>query len=164
MVNKNKNQGESLFKAVIMTHIILFLHLLIIVGLVLMVIFIRGITQQILWIFLGVTGLFMLSGFFIFRHIKSKGKKMFHDIENSSIFQGRSFEISFLRGMASLKFGQPDDDLKVLNNPSSEAKLQLEDPETVSVRELTELTRIYEKNLITFEEYNRAKDQILKSF
>ena len=89
---------------------------------------------------------------------------MFHDIENSSIFQGRSFEISFLRGMASLKFGQPDDDLKVLNNPSSDAKLQLEEPETVSVRELTELTRIYEKNLITFEEYSRAKDQILKSF
>jgi glucan phosphoethanolaminetransferase (alkaline phosphatase superfamily) len=164
MTNKNKNQGENLFKAVIMTHIILFLHLLIIVGLVLMVIFIRGITQQILWIFLGVTGFFMLASFFIFRRIKSKGKKMFHDIDNSSLFHGRSFEVSFLRGMASLKFGQPDHDLKAINNPSSETKFQLEDPETVSIRELTELARIYEKNLITSEEYSRAKNQILKSF
>ncbi len=162
MVNKNKNQGENLFKAIIMTHIILFLHLLIIVGLVLMVIFFRGVTQNILWVFLGATGLFMLSGLFIYWRIKSKGKKMFHDIENSSLFQGRSFEVSFLGGLASLKFGQPDD-LKAIGNLPSGAKLQLEDPESERIRELTELARMYEKDLITSEEYSRAKNQILKS-
>jgi len=162
MANKNKNQGENLFKAVIMTHIILLLHLLIIAGLVLMVIFLRGVTQYMLWIFLGATGLFMLSGLFIYWRIKSKGKKMFHDIENSSLFQGRSFEVSFLGGLASLKFDQPDE-LKAIENPSSEAKYQLEDTETLRIRELTELARMYEKNLITSEEYNRAKNQILKS-
>ena len=162
MANKNKNQGENLFKAVIMTHIILFLHLLIIAGLVLMVIFLRGVTQYMLWVFLGATGLLMLSGFFIYRRIKSKGKKMFQDIENSPLFQGRSFEVSFLSGLASLKFGQPDD-LKAIDNLSSEARFQLEDPETVRIRELTELARMYEKNLITSEEYNRAKHEILNS-
>ena len=145
-----------------MTHIILFLHLLIIAGLVLMVIFLGDVTQYVLWVFLGATGLFMLSGLFIYRRIKSKGKKMFQDIENSPLFQGRSFEVSFLSGLASLKFGQPDD-LKAIENPSSEEKFRLEDPETVRIRELTELARIYEKNLITSEEYNRAKSQILKS-
>jgi hypothetical protein len=145
-----------------MTHVILFLHLLIIVGLVLMVIFFRGVTQNILWVFLGATGLFMLSGLFIYWRIKSRGKKMFHDIENSSLYQGRSFEVSFLRGLASLKFGQPDD-LKAIENPSAEVKLQLEGPETVRIRELTELARMYEKNLITSEEYNKVKSQILKS-
>jgi hypothetical protein len=162
MVNKNKNQGENLFKAVIMTHIILFLHLLIIVGLVLMVIFFRGVTHNLLWVFLGATGLFMLSGLFIYWRIKSKGKKMFHDIENSSLFQGRSFEVSFLGGLASLKFGQPDD-LKAIGNLPSGEKLQLEDPESERIRELTELARMYEKDLITSEEYSRAKNQILKS-
>ena len=161
-MNGSKNQGENLFKAVIMTHIILFLHLLIIAGLVLMVIFLGDVTQYVLWVFLGATGLFMLSGFFIYRRIKSKGKKMFHDIENSSLFQGRSFEVSFLRGLASLKFGQPDGP-KAIENPSSEEEFQLEDPETVRIRELTELARMYERNLITSEEYNRAKNQILKS-
>ena len=87
---------------------------------------------------------------------------MFHDIENSSLFQGRSFEVSFLSGLASLKFGQSDD-LKTIEDHSSEAKFQLEDPETVRIRELTELARMYEKNLITTEEYNKAKNQILKS-
>ena len=162
MAHKNKNQGDNLFKAVIMTHIILFLHLLIIAGLVLMVIFLRDVTQYVLWVFLGATGLFMLSGLFIYRRVKSKGKKMFHDIENSSLFQGRSFEVSFLRGLASLKFGRPDD-LKAIENLPSEVKFQLEDPETVRIRELTELARMYEKNLITSEEYKRAKHEILKS-
>jgi hypothetical protein len=162
MVNKNKNQGENLFKAVIMAHIILFLHLLIIVGLVLMVIFFRSITRHMLWVFLGATGLFMLSGLFIYWRIKSKGKKIFHDIESSSLFQGRSFEVSFLGGLASLKFGQPDD-LKAIENLPSGAKLQLEDPESERIRELTELARMYEKDLITSEEYSRAKNQILKS-
>ena len=161
-MNGSKNQGQNLFKAVILTHIILFLHLLIIGGLVLMVIFFRGVTQNMLWFFLGATGLFILSGIFVYWRIKSKGKKILHDIENVSIFQGRSFEVSFLRGLASLKFGQPDD-LKAIENSSPEAKYQLEDPETVRIRELTELARMYEKNLITSEEYNRAKNQILKS-
>ena len=87
---------------------------------------------------------------------------MMHDIENSTLFQGRSFEVSFLRGLASLKFGRSDD-LKTIENPASEAKLQLEDPETARIRELTELARMYEKKLITSEEYQRAKDQVLKS-
>ena len=126
-----------------------------------MVIFFRGVTEHMLWVFLGATGLFMLSGLFIYRRIKSKGKKMFHDIENSSLFQGRSFEVSFLSGLASLKFGQSDD-IKTIEDHSSEAKFQLEDPETVRMRELAELARMYEKDLITSEEYKRAKDQILK--
>jgi hypothetical protein len=39
---------------------------------------------------------------------------------------------------------------------------QLEDPGTIRIRELTELARMLEKNLITREEYNRAKQTLLK--
>jgi hypothetical protein len=161
-VNGSKKQGQNLFKAVILTHIILFLHLLIIGGLVLMVIFFRGVIEHMLWVLLGAAGLFILSAFLIYWRIKSKGKKMFHDIENSSLFKGRSFEVSFLSGLASLKFGQPDN-LKTIEDHSSEAKFQLEDTETVRMRELAELARMYEKDLITSEEYKRAKNQVLKS-
>ena len=103
----------------------------------------------------------MLSGLVIYWRIKSKGKKMLRDIESSSLFQGRSFEVSFLSGLASLKFSQSND-LKKIEGQSAEVKFQLEDPETIRIRELTELARMYEKKLITSEEYKRAKDQILK--
>ena len=162
MVKKNKNEGENLFGAVLMVHLILFLHLLIIAGIVLMVIFFRGITQYTLWIFLGATVLFILSAIIIIRRIRSRGKKVLRDIEESSLYQGRDFEVSFLSGLVSLKFGRPDG-LKAIENKSPGVNLQLEDPETMRIRDLAELSRMYEKDLITFEEYNQTKNQILKS-
>ena len=162
MVKKNKNKGENLFGAVLMVHLILFLHLLIIAGIVLMVIFFRGITQYTLWIFLGATVLFILSAIIIIRRIRSRGKKVLRDIEESSLYQGRDFEVSFLSGLVSLKFGRPDG-LKAIENKSPGVNLQLEDPETMRIRDLAELSRMYEKDLITFEEYNQTKNQILKS-
>jgi hypothetical protein len=162
MANKNTKQGENLFKAVLLTHAILFFHLLIIVGLVVTVIFFRGVTQYTLWIFLGVTVLLLMSGIFLYWRIKTRAKATFHDIENSSLFRGRSFEVSFLRGLASLKFGQPGN-RKAIENVASDPKFQLEDPETARIRELTELARLFEKKLITSDEYNKAKNQILKS-
>ena len=161
MAKKSKNKDENLFKAILITFIILILHLAIIFGLVLMVIFFRGIAQHFWWIFLGATGLFIGSAFIIIRRIKSQGNKMFHDIEKSSMYPGSGVEVSFLRGLVSLKFGQPAG-LKTIENQPTGGKLQLEDPETVRIRELTELVRVYEKKLITVEEYNRLKNQIMK--
>lgn len=162
MAKNNPNQDGNLFKAVLMTHFILFLHLIMIAGLVLMVIFFRGITQHFWWVILGATVFLVLSAIIVIRGIKSSGRKMFRDIEKSSLYQGRGFEVSFLRGLVTLRFGQPDG-LKMIETESSDAKLQLEDPETVHIRELTELARMYEKNLITAEEYSRTKKQIMKS-
>ena len=162
MTKQNKHQGENLFKAVMMTHFILFLHLLIIIGIVLMVIFFQGIARHFWWILLAVTLVLLLTAFIIFRRIKADGKKMLHDLENSSVYRERGFEVSILRGLVSLKLGQPDA-LKKIEDGSTPTTLQLEDPETIRIRDLTELARMYEKNLITAEEYDRAKNKIMKS-
>ena len=98
MTKKSKNKDESLFKAVLITHFILFFHVLLIVGIVLMVIFFRGITRHTLWIILGSAVLFILLAIVIVLLIKSKGKKVLRDIENSSLYQDRGVEVSFLGG------------------------------------------------------------------
>ena len=69
---------------------------------------------------------------------------------------------AFSGGVVSLKLGQPGD-LKAIENQSSGPQLQLEDPETVRIRDLAELARLYEKDLITYEEYNKSKNKIMKS-
>ena len=161
MVKNNKNKGENLFGAVLMIHLILFLHLLLIAGIVLMVIFFRGISQYTLWIFLGATVLFILSAFIIIRRIRSRGKKVLRDVEDSAQYREREVEVSFLSGLVSLKLGRPDGQ-KAIENKAPGVNLQLEDPETMRIRDLAELSRMYEKNLITFEEYNKTKNQILK--
>ncbi len=162
MAKSNKNKDESLFKAVLITHLILFLHVLIIVGIVLMVIFFRGITRHTLWIILGSAVFFVLLAFIIIRLIKSKGKKVLRDIENSSLYQDRGVEVSFLSGLVSLKLGQPDG-VKAIENESPGVTLQLEDPETVRIRDLADLAWMYEKKLLTYEEYNKTKNKIMKS-
>jgi len=81
----------------------------------------------------------------------------------SIIFKNRSFEVRLLGGMASLKFGRPDGPTSIENAAfeTHELRNQLEDPETLRIRELTALADMLEKNLITLEEFSRAKQKIL---
>ncbi len=158
-----KDSGE-LFKGILLAHLILFLHLLFIAGLGLVVVFFHGISRYMIWIFLGTTAILIASGYFCYRYIKTKGKQTLEDIEGSPIFKNRSFEVRLLGGMASLRFGRPNDPAAIENAApgAHDPRYQLEDPETVQVRELTTLADMLEKNLITFEEFSRAKEKILR--
>ena len=162
MPNQNKSADKSVFKAVLLTHFILLLHLLIIVGLAILVIFFRGITQYMVWIFLAGTALIGLSGFFIYRRIQSRGKIWVKDIQSSDLFRDRNFEVSFLGGVASVKIGTPTAPTTIAN-PSTVPQFQLEDPQSAQIRKLTELATMLKDDLITHEEYNIAKKQIFKS-
>ena len=99
-----------------------------------------------------------------YRHIKTRGKQTLRDIEESTIFRNRSFEVRLLGGMASLKFGHPGGRAAIEDAaPATQnQRYQLEDPETSQVRELTALADMLEKNLITLEEFSRAKEKILR--
>jgi hypothetical protein len=79
---------------------------------------------------------------------------------NSPVFSGREVEVSFLGGLASLKVGKPE---RPLLEHRGDVIGQLEDPDTVRFKELNELVRLLENNLITMEEYNQAKKRIFNS-
>jgi hypothetical protein len=157
-----KDRGE-LLRGIFLAHLILFFHLLFIACLGLVVIFFRGISQYMLWIFLGAAVILLASGFFCYRHIKTKGKQTLKDIEESAIFKNRSFEVRLLGGMASLRFGRPDGPTAIENAAAEthNPRYQLEEPETLQIRKLTTLADMLEKNLITPEEFSRAKERIL---
>jgi hypothetical protein len=158
-----KKDSGDLLRGILLAHLILFLHLLFIAGLGLVVIFFHGISQYMLWIFLGTTAILLASGIFCYRHIKTRGKKTLKDIEESAIFKNRSFEVRLLGGVASLRFGHPDVPTAIENRAAKthDPRYQLEDPETLQFRELTALADMLEKNLITIEEFSRAKQKIL---
>jgi len=158
-----KKDSGDLLRGILLAHLILFLHLLFIAGLGLVVIFFHGISQYMLWIFGGTTAILLVSGFFCYRYIKTRGKQTLKDIETSAIFKNRSFEVRLLGGIASLKFGRPDGPSSIENAASEtrHPRYQLEDPETLRIRELTALADMLEKNLITLDEFSRAKQKIL---
>ena len=160
----NKESGE-IFRGILLAHLILFLHLLLIACLGLLVIFFYGVSQYMLWIFVVASILLAGLGYLLYRRIQTSGTQSFKDIQNSAILEGRSVEVSILGGLATLKFGRPLNSLPIENAAAGlqDPRHQLEDPETTRIRELNGLANMLENNLITFEEFSRAKQQVLKS-
>jgi hypothetical protein len=157
---KPKKESDGLLKSVLMAYLVLALHVLVIAMICILVIFFRGIVNYMLWIFLAITLLILGSGYYFYRRMRAEGKNL-REMMRSPLFAGRSVEVSFMGGFASIKLNQQGDHLPVLDAPP--ATLQLEDPETQRIRQLTELARLLEKDLISREEYDTAKQQLLKT-
>ena len=156
---KSKKESDGLLKSVLMAYLVLALHVLVIAMICILVIFFRGIVNYMLWIFLGCTLLILGSGYYFYRRMRAEGKNL-REMMRSPLFAGRSVEVSFMGGFASIKLNQQGDNLP----PAIEAAarpMQLEDPETQRIRQLTELARLLEKDLISREEYDAAKQQLL---
>lgn len=145
-----------------MAYFILVLHVVLVAGLVLMVIFFRGLINYMIWIFLGGLIAIIASGYHFYKRMKMEGKTL-QEILNTYRYSGRSVEVSFLGGLASLKIGGEHQNPPALNGHTSGRLKQLEDPESIRHKEFSELVRLLENNLITLEEYKKFKEQIFKS-
>lgn len=149
----------SIFKSIFIAYFILVLQLLLVAAIGVLIIFFRGIVNYMLWILLGGTGIVLFLSFYLYRKMKKEGRSL-KEMVNSPVFRGREFEVSFLGGMASVKVGKPAQPL--IDYYPNEIK-QLEAPEAGQLRELNELVRLFENNLITLDEYNQAKKHIFSS-
>lgn len=157
-----KLDDDKHFKSVIMAYFILLLHVLLVAGLVFLVIFFRGFINYMVWIFIGGSTVILASGYHFYKRMKKEGKTL-RDILQSPKFSGRTVEVNILGGLASFKIGQSGNVPLLSSNAHKQHHHQLEDPNTIRVRELTELVRLLQNDMITLEEYNKVKQQILKS-
>jgi len=163
MPDKTKHINESHFKSVLMAYGVLVLHLVLIAGLGLLVLFFRGVLEYMVWIFLGGTAAIIASAWHFYRRMKQEGKTL-REMLGSPIFRNRPVEIGFLGGIATLKIGNSP--VSAASNYLPDACIsphhQIEDSIAVRVRELTELVRMLENDLITREEFNLVKQQLLR--
>lgn len=157
MMNKSK-QNDGVFKSVLMAYSVLVLHVLLIAGLGLLVLFFRGVIQYMIWIFLGGTVAILVSAYRFYNRMKQEGKTL-REMMNSPLFHGRPVEVSLLGGMASFKIGK-DSSPNALSDTVRKPANLLEDPASVRIRELSELVRLLESDLITLEEFNTVKRQL----
>ena len=160
MMNKSK-QNDGIFKSVLMAYSVLVLHVLLIAGLGLLVLFFRGVIQYMIWIFLGGTAAVIISGYRFYNRMKQEGKTL-REMVNSPLFHGRAVEVSILGGMASFKIGKDSNPLALPDTTRRTSNL-LEDPASARIRELSELVRLLESDLITLEEFNSVKRQLFHS-
>jgi len=158
-----KKEGDGLVKSVLLAYLILALHVLLIAGLAILVLFFRGVVNYMLWIFLGGIALIAFSLFYFFRRMRAEGRSL-REILKNPMFNGRSVEVSLLGGMATVKLGQPSNQRPAIGNDTAIDIPRLEDPDATRLREvseLSELARLLEKDLITVDEFNRAKRRLL---
>ena len=158
-----KIEGDGLVKSVLLAYFILALHVLLIAGMAILVLFFRGIVNYLLWIVIGGLAVVGLSAYFFIRRMRAEGKSLREMLRNP-VFSGRSVEVSLLGGMATVKLGQPSP-TQAIGHDAPVDLPRLEDPDAPrrpEVSDLAELARLLEKDLITVDEFNRAKQQLLK--
>ena len=155
MSTKADKPGADLVKGVLLAHLIIGLHVGVIALIGLLVIFFGGIARYWGWILLGGLTAAGLCGVFFYRRVKSRGGDIYRDIRNAPVMPGGTLEVSLLGGLASIKFGRPTDAPALPH--AADLPALLEDSATLRIRELGNLARLYEKNLITREEFERAK-------
>ncbi|MCG6911175.1 MAG: hypothetical protein LJE94_13765 [Deltaproteobacteria bacterium] len=151
-------QEDGILKPVMMAYLVLALHLVLIVVLGLVVIFFSGIIQYVLWIFLFGAAAILASFYYFYRRMKAEGRSL-RRMMASPLFNGRPVEVSLLGGMASFKLGGGDG-TPALGSDTHRSRQQLEDPDSVRLREIKELAYLLKNDLITREEYEIAKQQL----
>ena len=129
------------------------------VGLGITVVVIKGI-YDFRWLIL-LVGIAIIggSGYYFYRYFKEHKQKL-HDLMSDPAFNDRTLEISLMGGMATVRLGHKDDNLKLIQADETEVK-QLEQPKSVQLKELTELTRMLDDELITREEFLQLKKEII---
>lgn len=141
-------------------HLILLLHVLLLAGIGILVLMFRGLVQHMVWIVLGSTALIGLSALWFYRRLRTEGKRL-GDVLNAPHFRDQTVEVTLLGGLASFRIGAPREP-RLLDAGASGSSPQLEDPETIRIRELTELAKLLQNGFITRDEYEKAKHQIFR--
>ncbi len=158
-VKNPASRSDGVLKPVFAAYLVLLLHLLMIVGMGLVVIFFSGIVAYLSWIFLGGMLVIGASGYLFFRRMRAEGRNL-QEMMSRTPFAGQRLEVEFLGGLASVKIG-PGGNAGRAGTLPVRPVYQLEDPAVVRVRELSELARLLSDGLISREEFARLKQEII---
>jgi len=154
-----KKERTPVASGIFLGYFVLILHLLLIVGVGVAVVFLRGLVAYMEWILAGGLLLILFSGYYFYRRLRKNGQQI-QEILKDPAFRGQNVEVSFLGGMASLRIGR-DANAPPLGAIPGPVIQQIEDPETMRRRELSRLADLFEKELITREEFQQLKDELL---
>jgi len=157
----SNKENPGMVKSVMLAYLVLLLHVLLIAGLGVLVIFFSGIIHYMFWIFLFGSAAIAVSGYLFYRRMKAEQMTL-REVLQAPMFKGRDVEVSLLGGFASFRVGSGND-LPAIEHRGPDVNRQLEDPETLRQRELNTLLHMLEKNLISLDEYKRAKQDLMKS-
>ncbi len=160
MFFKRDKEQSDIFKSIMAAHVILLLHVFLIAGIGLLVLFFSGFIRYMGWIFLVGAAVLLALGYRFYRRMKQEGKTV-AEMMRPSLLQGKPVELSVMDGLISFKVGESRDRKQIDASPGKPRAL-LKDPHSKPMEELAELVRLLESGLITREEYDQAKKSLFR--
>lgn len=156
----NNEQNKGIFNGVFLGYFVLLLHILLILGLGVTVVLIKGIYDFRWIIFVAGIVLVVGSGYFFYRRLKESNRSL-RDAMNDPALRDRTLEISLFGGMASVKLGHTSEQPQLVDATNVNEIRQLEAPRS-NVQELSELAKMLEEDLISRDEFDQLKKKMIE--
>lgn len=154
-MSNRQPKENGLFSGIATAYMILILHVALVAVIGVLVLFFRGVVSYMFWIFVAVVAMMALGAYLFYRRLKKQRLQMMETLDTPT-FRNRPVEISFLGGLASLRVGGVDSQIS-----GEKPVLQLEDADSMKLRKLNELAQLFENDLISRDEYQTLKKQLL---
>ncbi len=159
MIFKNYN-NSGLFKSIFTAYFIVLLHVVLIAGIGVTIILFKGLYQYLPWVMGGIALLVMVISVLLYQRIKNNSAQI-KDILAMPQFQDRTVEIKLLGGIASFKI-TPETNQQALIDHSYSNTLMIENNINKTEQKILRLTTLFEKDIITKEEFEKAKQNIIQ--
>jgi len=158
--NKDK---DGLFKSIFTAYSILLAHVVLLAGIGVTVVLFKGVYHYLPWIMGGI-GILVLSITWIFYRRMRKNSSDIKDILLMPEFRDKTVEVKLLGGLASFKITAKTNQQNLIGHHRSNVsdRLLIEDDINRTEQEIFKLTALFEKDLITREEFDKAKQNIIQ--
>jgi len=158
--NKDK---DGLFKSIFTAYFILLAHVVLLAGIGVTVVLFKGVYHYLPWIMGGI-GILVLSITWIFYRRMRKNSSDIKDILLMPEFRDKTVEVKLLGGLASFKITAKTNQQNLIGHHRSNVsdRLLIEDDINRTEQEIFKLTALFEKDLITREEFDKAKQNIIQ--
>jgi len=155
----NQQSEYTIYKNLLAAFLILAIHILLIGGIGILILFFYGIVNHLVWVIIGISCV-SGGGIWLYTRLKSDVRAI-RNITGESL-KGKTIEASFLGGVANFRISDSRYTTQIPGTPAGPAR-QLTGPDPDSPDSLADLERLYKKQIISRDEYVRAKKKILEN-
>lgn len=162
LANKDK---DGIFKNIFTAYAILLLHLIFLVGAGVAVVLFKGLYHYLPWIMV-LIGLSIIAGIYMFyQRIKSNASDISSFLSSPGL-EDRAIDVKLIGGLASFKISPSHKGANHIdvdkNLPSPPIQLLTEATVDLTEQKILKLIGLFEKGLITEDEFEKAKQKILQ--
>ncbi|MCP3876007.1 MAG: SHOCT domain-containing protein [Desulfobacteraceae bacterium] len=162
-MNFKDKDKDGLFRSIFIAYFILLLHVVLLAGIGLTIILFNGVYHYLPWI-MGCIGILVLSIAWVFYKRIRKHSSEIKDVLSMPQFQDKNVEVRLLGGLASFKISaNKNHQIRIGRHASSHSNSPLiENSSNETEQKILELAALFEKDLITKDEFIKAKQNILQ--